>query len=167
MLPSDSFKDQVAIVTGGGTGIGKVIAATLGSLGAKVVIASRKPEVLSAAVEDLEARGIAAHAIPTDVRVPERIPDGGGYRARWHVQLLAGGGTPLAEPTATRVDREHHRDLRLDRLAGGSALRSGKSRRPEPDDDARGRVGTKENPSQFGRAGGGGDRASFEKPSFR
>lgn len=73
MLPSDSFKDQVAIVTGGGTGIGKVIATTLGSLGAKVVIASRKPEVLSAAVAELEAGGIAAHAIPTDVRSPDQV----------------------------------------------------------------------------------------------
>jgi len=73
MLPSDLFKEQVAIVTGGGTGIGKVIAATLGVLGAKVVIASRKQPVLDEAVAELAARGVTAHAIATDVRIPDQV----------------------------------------------------------------------------------------------
>jgi NAD(P)-dependent dehydrogenase (short-subunit alcohol dehydrogenase family) len=73
MLPSNSFQDQVAIVTGGGTGIGKVIASTLGKLGAKVVIASRKQAVLAEAVADLAARGITAHAIPTDIRASDQV----------------------------------------------------------------------------------------------
>jgi len=73
MLPRDTFKDQVAIVTGGGTGIGKAIAKTLGNLGARVVIASRKQSVLAQAVAELAAEGITAHAIPTDIRVPEQV----------------------------------------------------------------------------------------------
>ena len=40
------FKDCVAVVTGGGTGIGKAITKELVSLGCKVVVASRKLEVL-------------------------------------------------------------------------------------------------------------------------
>ena len=39
---------QVALVTGGGTGIGYGIAELLGALGAHVVIASRKADVLEA-----------------------------------------------------------------------------------------------------------------------
>ncbi len=73
MLPNDSFKDQVAIVTGGGTGIGKVIAATLGALGAKVVIASRKQPILAEAVAELATRGITAHAIATDIRAADQV----------------------------------------------------------------------------------------------
>lgn len=52
------FKDCVAVVTGGGTGIGKAITKELVSLGCKVVIASRKLEVLE----------ICANAINSEVR---------------------------------------------------------------------------------------------------
>jgi len=73
MLPAGTLKDKVAIITGGGTGIGKVIASTLGSLGAKVVIASRKKQTLESAVATLQALGIEAHSVPTDVRIAEQV----------------------------------------------------------------------------------------------
>ena len=41
-----SLSEQVALVTGGGTGIGKAIAKAMLSEGAKVVIVGRKEEVL-------------------------------------------------------------------------------------------------------------------------
>ena len=48
----DLFRGRVALVTGGGTGIGRSIALELASLGATVVIASRDGEkCLAAAVE--------------------------------------------------------------------------------------------------------------------
>ncbi|XP_061413235.1 peroxisomal trans-2-enoyl-CoA reductase [Lethenteron reissneri] len=47
------FSNKVAIVTGGGTGIGKAIAAELVSLGCSVVIASRKMERLQEAAQEL------------------------------------------------------------------------------------------------------------------
>ena len=50
------FKGKVAIVTGGGTGIGKAIASELLRLSCSVVIASRKMEVLEKAENEL--RGI-------------------------------------------------------------------------------------------------------------
>ena len=49
----DLFKGKVAIVTGGGTGIGKAITTELASLGCKVVIASRKPERLEIAAQEI------------------------------------------------------------------------------------------------------------------
>src|SRR5690349_16227351 len=42
MLPKGCFEGKIAFVTGGGTGLGKGMAARLSSLGAKVAISSRK-----------------------------------------------------------------------------------------------------------------------------
>ncbi|XP_073490514.1 peroxisomal trans-2-enoyl-CoA reductase-like isoform X2 [Aquarana catesbeiana] len=50
------FGDKVAIVTGGGTGIGKAIAGELLGLGCNVVIASRKLDRLKEAAKDLVSR---------------------------------------------------------------------------------------------------------------
>jgi len=51
------FKDKVAIVTGGGTGIGKAISEELLSLGAKVVIASRNEEKVAGAAKEMGRLG--------------------------------------------------------------------------------------------------------------
>ena len=41
MLPPGTFHDRVALVTGGGTGLGKAMATTISQLGASVAILSR------------------------------------------------------------------------------------------------------------------------------
>ena len=64
---------QVALVTGGGTGIGYGIAELLASLGAHVVVASRKPEHLEAAAERIRADGGRVSTAQLDVRDPERV----------------------------------------------------------------------------------------------
>jgi peroxisomal 2,4-dienoyl-CoA reductase len=64
---------QVALVTGGGTGIGLGISELLAELGAHVVIASRKPAHLEAALAGITARGHAASVVSLDVRDPERV----------------------------------------------------------------------------------------------
>lgn len=64
---------QVALVTGGGTGIGLGISELLAELGAHVVIASRKPEHLDAALAGITARGHKASIVQLDVRDPERV----------------------------------------------------------------------------------------------
>ena len=64
---------QVAIITGGGTGIGFGIAELLASLGAHVVLASRKPEHLGPAAEQLRRAGGKAHTVAVDVREHERV----------------------------------------------------------------------------------------------
>jgi len=64
---------QVAMITGGGSGIGFGIAELLAELGAHVVLASRKAEPLEAACEVIRSRGGRASAAPLDVRDPERV----------------------------------------------------------------------------------------------
>jgi 2,4-dienoyl-CoA reductase [(3E)-enoyl-CoA-producing], peroxisomal len=67
------FNGQVALVTGGATGIGYGIAELLGGLGAHVVIASRKQEKLDAAAESLAKNGINVSTVSVDVRDADRV----------------------------------------------------------------------------------------------
>jgi len=64
---------QVALVTGGATGIGFQICRVLGEHGARVVLLSRKEENLRRAVEELHTDGITAHYEVADVREPEAV----------------------------------------------------------------------------------------------
>lgn len=69
----DLFRDHVAIVTGGGSGIGLATARSLGELGATVVICGRNAEKLAVATKDLEARGVKTYAKPCDIRDVEQV----------------------------------------------------------------------------------------------
>jgi citronellol/citronellal dehydrogenase len=72
-LASDANAGSVAIVTGGGTGIGRATAAELSRTGAKVAICGRRPEPLEAVRRELEASGAECLAIPTDVREGDQV----------------------------------------------------------------------------------------------
>jgi NAD(P)-dependent dehydrogenase (short-subunit alcohol dehydrogenase family) len=61
---------KVAIVTGGGTGIGKGIARAFAAEGARVVIASRSEQTLNEAAGEL---GDKVLAVPTDLKVEAQI----------------------------------------------------------------------------------------------
>ncbi len=73
MLPEATFSGKVAVITGGGTGLGLGIAQELGRLGARIVLASRNEEHLSAAAERLRAGGVEATWVQTDIRQPTEV----------------------------------------------------------------------------------------------
>jgi NAD(P)-dependent dehydrogenase (short-subunit alcohol dehydrogenase family) len=53
MLKEDSLKDKVIVITGGGTGLGKAMGKYFVELGANLVIASRKKDVLEVTAKEL------------------------------------------------------------------------------------------------------------------
>ena len=75
---SGLFEGKVAIVTGGGTGIGKAIARELIYLGSKVVIASRKEEKLLKAAVELSryiqpSSSAEVKVIPCNIREEQQV----------------------------------------------------------------------------------------------
>jgi len=68
MFQSDLLAGKVVVITGGGTGLGKSMALRFAELGAKLVITSRRQEVIDAAKEEIEAAGGEALAVACDVR---------------------------------------------------------------------------------------------------
>ncbi|MCA9591389.1 MAG: SDR family oxidoreductase [Myxococcales bacterium] len=67
------FEGHVAIVTGGGSGIGLATALSLAELGASVAICGRSEEKLARGKAALEAAGAKVYAAPCDIREPEQI----------------------------------------------------------------------------------------------
>ena len=67
------LEGKTAIVTGGGTGIGKGIARALALEGANVVIASRNIAVLEATAEELRGEGGEVVAVAVDVTEEEQV----------------------------------------------------------------------------------------------
>jgi NAD(P)-dependent dehydrogenase (short-subunit alcohol dehydrogenase family) len=64
---------KVALVTGGGSGIGKASALALAREGFAVVVAGRRPEPLNAVVGEIEKMQGKALGVPTDVSDPASV----------------------------------------------------------------------------------------------
>ncbi len=73
MLPPNTLQGQIAIITGGGTGLGRAMALEYSSLGAKLVLASRSVEHLEPTVAEIRKAGGEAIGVATDVRDPAQV----------------------------------------------------------------------------------------------
>jgi NAD(P)-dependent dehydrogenase (short-subunit alcohol dehydrogenase family) len=99
MFAPDLFGGKVALVTGGGTGIGLETAKGFARYGADVVIASRNEDNLRTAAAAIEELGVRCLAVPTNIRdvdQVERLRDR-TYEEFGHLDFLvnnAGGQFP-------------------------------------------------------------------------
>jgi ketoreductase len=92
---------QVALITGGTSGIGLAIAETLAGRGLKVFICSRNPEAVQETVGKLRSNGYEADGVAADVRRPADVRElvGAAVERYGHVDILvnnagrSGGGT--------------------------------------------------------------------------
>jgi NAD(P)-dependent dehydrogenase (short-subunit alcohol dehydrogenase family) len=71
-MPKKPLDQQVMVVTGASSGVGRAIARAAGARGAKVVVAARGEDGLAAAVEEIERAGSQALAVPCDIAEQEQ-----------------------------------------------------------------------------------------------
>lgn len=76
-MKTKPFSEQVALVTGGGSGIGRAFAQALATAGLKVVIASRRRDVLLQAADEINAALGAERVFPYefDIRVSAQVEE--------------------------------------------------------------------------------------------
>ena len=106
-----SFENRAYLVTGGGSGIGKGIAAALLEAGADVMIVGRNPDRLAGAVKEIEALGGPGHIRyePADVTNEDEVTRAVDAAAAWHGRLHGAvhcaGGSETIGPI-TQIDSE-------------------------------------------------------------
>ena len=107
-----SFEDRTYLVTGGGSGIGKGVAAGLVAAGASVMIIGRNPDKLAAAVKEIEPLASSGGSIryePTDITNEEEATFAVEAVTAWHGRLHGvvhcAGGSETIGPI-TQIDSE-------------------------------------------------------------
>ncbi len=113
---------RVAVVTGGGQGIGAASAQALGEAGAKVIVAEMLPERVQSSVEALKKLGIDAHGQVLDVTRSADVDAAAAaiVRDHGHVDVLVNNaGVAKSDVRAEDTSDEHwrfHMDVNVDGL---------------------------------------------------
>ena len=75
-MPAEpELSGRIAVVTGGGRGIGRAIAIGFAEAGADVAVVGRSRDVLDSAVAEIEARGRRGLVLEADLRDVAAIPE--------------------------------------------------------------------------------------------
>ncbi|HEY1651057.1 MAG TPA: SDR family oxidoreductase [Acidimicrobiales bacterium] len=142
-LPPGTFDGVTAVVTGGGTGLGKAIAIELARAGASIGIISRSEDHRRAGVEAVAAVGARSAHAAADIREPEEITQAFDVianelgtptvlvnNAAANFPVLAATMRPNAFRSVTNIvmdgtffcSQELHRRVTTDGLPGGAIL---------------------------------------------
>ncbi|KXF76383.1 3-oxoacyl-ACP reductase [Paramesorhizobium deserti] len=113
---------RVAVVTGGGQGIGAACAQALGEAGATVIVAEMLPERVEAIVAELKKLGIKAHGVTLDVTKSSEVDAvaAGIVKEHGRVDILVNNaGVAQSDVRAEDTTDEHwrfHMDVNVDGL---------------------------------------------------
>lgn len=130
MMEGFDLSGRVAVVTGGGTGIGRATALLLADRGADVAVAGRRREPLDATVAEIEAEGRRALAVEADVRKVESaqalIETVAAHFGRLDILINNAGGAhghvPLAKMDPAKWDRDVQLNLSAAMYCSQAAL---------------------------------------------
>jgi len=107
-----SFENRTYLVTGGGSGIGKGVAAGLVAAGAAVMLVGRNPDRLAAAVEELQPRQAGGGEVryePADITNEDEAARAVDAATAWHGRLHGvvhcAGGSETIGPI-TQIDSD-------------------------------------------------------------
>ena len=121
-LEKYDLKGRIAVVTGGGQGIGFACAQALGEAGARVVVAEMLPDRVKGAVDQLTALGIDAVGMPLDVTKSAQVDAVAAKVERdlgpAHI-LVNNAGVAKSDVRAEDTSDEHwrfHMDVNVDGL---------------------------------------------------
>jgi NAD(P)-dependent dehydrogenase (short-subunit alcohol dehydrogenase family) len=108
-LPSFDLSDQVALVTGASSGIGRHLALLLAAASAKVALAARRSDLLTEVTREIEAEGGIAVPIMLDVTNPDSVAAAvvEAERALGPVSLLVNNaGVTIAKPVLEHTEAD-------------------------------------------------------------